>query len=118
MDLVDIKGLIVQISLDEKMISTSDLEKLSSVGNHIITINYGSLSCDYSIHLVDVNEEYDITFIDIDETIRSERDIVDYCIYGGWINKEFVEVLGKEEALPIFEDLIPFILREEMILCG
>ena len=39
--------------------------------------------------------------IDIDETIRSERDIVDYCIYGGWINKEFVEVLGKEEALPI-----------------
>ena len=56
--------------------------------------------------------------IDIDETIRSERDIVDYCIYGGWINKEFVEVLGKEEALPIFEDLIPFILREEMILCG
>ena len=59
-----------------------------------------------------------ISFIDIDETIRSERDIVDYCIYGGWINKEFVEVLGKEEALPIFEDLIPFILREEMILCG
>lgn len=56
--------------------------------------------------------------IDIDETIRSERDIVDYCIYGGWINKEFVEVLGKEEALPIFEYLIPFILREEMILCG
>lgn len=56
--------------------------------------------------------------IDIDETIRSERDIVDYCIYGGWINKEFVEVLCKEEALPIFEDLIPFILREEMILCG
>lgn len=56
--------------------------------------------------------------IDIDETIRSERDIVDYCIYGGWINKEFVEVLGKEEVLPIFEDLIPFILREEMILCG
>lgn len=56
--------------------------------------------------------------IDIDETIRSERDIVDYCIYGGWINKEFVEVLGKEEALPIFEDLIPDILRREMILCG
>ena len=56
--------------------------------------------------------------IDIDETIRSERDIVDYCIYGGWINKEFVEVLGKEEVLPIFEDLIPDILRREMILCG
>ncbi len=56
--------------------------------------------------------------IDVDETIRSERDIVDYCIYGGWINKEFIEVLGEEEALPIFEDLIPFILREEMILCG
>lgn len=56
--------------------------------------------------------------IDINETIRSERDIVDYCIYGGWINKEFVEVLGKEEVLPIFEDLIPDILRREMILCG
>lgn len=56
--------------------------------------------------------------IDIDETIRSERDIVDYCIYGGWINKEFVEVFGKEEVLPIFEDLIPDILRREMILCG
>lgn len=56
--------------------------------------------------------------IDIDETIRSERDIVDYCIYGGWINKKFVEVLGKEEVLPIFEDLIPDILRREMILCG
>ena len=56
--------------------------------------------------------------IDIDETIRSERDIVDYCIYGGWINKEFVEVLGKEEVLPIFEDLIPDILRRAMILCG
>lgn len=56
--------------------------------------------------------------IDIDETIRSERDIVDYCIYGGWINKEFVEVLGKEEVLPIFEYLIPDILRREMILCG
>lgn len=56
--------------------------------------------------------------IDIDETIRSERDIVDYCIYGGWINKEFIEVLGEEEVLPIFEDLIPDILRREMILCG
>lgn len=56
--------------------------------------------------------------IDIDETIRSERDIVDYCIYGGWINKEYVEVYGKKEALPIFEDLIPDILRREMILCG
>lgn len=56
--------------------------------------------------------------IDIDETIRSERDIVDYCIYGGWINKEFIEVLGKEEVLPLFEDLIPDILRREMILCG
>lgn len=56
--------------------------------------------------------------IDIDETIRSERDIVDYCIYGGWINKEFVEVLGKEEVLPLFEDLIPDILRRRMILCG
>ncbi|MBU5473575.1 hypothetical protein [Roseburia sp. MSJ-14] len=56
--------------------------------------------------------------IDIDETIRCERDIVDYCIYGGWINKEYVEVYGKKEALPIFEDLIPDILRREMILCG
>ena len=56
--------------------------------------------------------------IDIDETIRSERDIVDYCIYGGWINKEFIEVLGKEEVLPLFEDLIPDILRRRMILCG
>lgn len=71
--------------------------------------------------LPSVTEDIKRTFyliIDVDETIRSERDIVDYCIYGGWINKEFVEVLGKEEALPIFEDLIPFILREEMILCG
>ena len=56
--------------------------------------------------------------IDIDETIRSERDIVDYCIYGGWINKEFIEVLGEEEVLPLFEDLIPDILRRRMILCG
>lgn len=56
--------------------------------------------------------------IDIDETIRSERDIVDYCIYGGWINKEYVEVYGKKEALSIFEDLIPDILQREMILCG
>ena len=57
--------------------------------------------------------------IDIDETIRSERDIVDYCIYGGWINKEFVEVLGKEEVLPIFEDLIPDILQRKMVMiCG
>lgn len=71
--------------------------------------------------LPSVTEDIKRTFyliIDVDETIRSERDIVDYCIYGGWINKEFVEVWGKEEALPIFEDLIPFILREEMILCG
>lgn len=56
--------------------------------------------------------------IDVDETIRSERDIVDYCIYGGWINKEFIEVLGEEEVLPLFEDLIPDILRRRMILCG
>ena len=56
--------------------------------------------------------------IDVDETIRSERDIVDYCIYGGWINKEFIEVLGEEEVLPLFEDLIRDILRRRMILCG
>lgn len=63
-----------------------------------------------------------IDTVEVDEPNKAfifhTRDIVDYCIYGGWINKEFVEVLGKEEALPIFEDLIPFILREEMILCG
>lgn len=69
------------------------------------------------IHHLSIHQRFYL-IIDIDETIRSERDIVDYCIYGGWINKEFVEVLGKEEVLPIFEDLIPDILRREMILCG
>lgn len=71
--------------------------------------------------LPSVTEDIKGTFyliIDVDETIRSERDIVDYCVYGGWINKEYVEVYGKKEALPIFEDLIPDILQREMILCG
>ena len=39
----------------------------------------------------------------MDETIRSERDIVDYCIYGGWINKEFIEVLGEEEVFGLMK---------------
>ena len=95
LDLVDNKGLIVQISLDEKIVSTSDLEKLSSVGNHIITINYGSLSCDYSIHLVDMNEEYDITFIDIDETIVNETkkkygETITVTLPNDFNNKKFV----------------------------
>ena len=49
------------------------------------------------------------------EILFNERDIVDNCIYGGCINKEFVEEIGKEEVLPIFEYLIPDILRREMI---
>lgn len=71
--------------------------------------------------LPSVTEDIKRTFyliIDVDETIRCERDIMDYCIYGGWVNKEYVEVYDKEEALSIFEDLIPDILRREMILCG
>lgn len=56
--------------------------------------------------------------IDVDETIRCERDIVENCVFGGWINKEYVELFDTINALQLFKALIPDILRREMILCG
>ena len=65
----------------------------------------------------DVKKTYFLV-IDVDETIRSERDIVENCAFGGWINKEYVELFDTINALQIFKALIPDILRREIILCG
>ena len=65
----------------------------------------------------DVNKTYFLV-IDVDETIRSERDIVENCAFGGWINKEYVELFDTINALQLFKALIPDILRREIILCG
>ena len=65
----------------------------------------------------DVKKTYFLV-IDVDETIRSERDIVENCAFGGWINKEYVELIDTINALQLFKALIPDILRREMILCG
>lgn len=65
----------------------------------------------------DVKRTYFLV-IDVDETIRSERDIVESCVFGGWINKEYVELFDTINALQLFKALIPDILRREMILCG
>ena len=61
----------------------------------------------------DVKKTYFLV-IDVDETIRSERDIVENCAFGGWINKEYDTI----NALQLFKALIPDILRREIILCG
>ena len=65
----------------------------------------------------DVKRTYFLV-IDVDETIRSERDVVESCAFGGWINKEYVELFDTINALQLFKALIPDILRREMILCG
>ena len=65
----------------------------------------------------DVNKTYFLV-IDVDETFRSERDIVENCAFGGWINKEYVELFDTINALQLFKALIPDILRREIILCG
>lgn len=65
----------------------------------------------------DVKKTYFLV-IDVDETIRSERDIVENCAFGGWINKEYVELFDTINALRLFKALIPDILRREIILCG
>ena len=65
----------------------------------------------------DVKKTYFLV-IDVDETIRSERDIVENCAFGGWINKEYVELFDTINALQLFKALIPDIVRREIILCG
>ena len=65
----------------------------------------------------DVKRTYFLV-IDVDETIRSARDIVESCVFGGWINKEYAELFDSINALQLFKALIPDILRREMILCG
>lgn len=65
----------------------------------------------------DVKKTYFLV-IDVDETIRSERGIVENCAFGGWINKEYVELFDTINALQLFKALIPDILRREIILCG
>lgn len=65
----------------------------------------------------DVKRTYFLV-IDVDETIHSERDIVERCVFGGWIYKDYVELFGTVNALQLFKALIPDILRREMILCG
>ena len=65
----------------------------------------------------DVKKTYFLV-IDVDETIRSERDIIENCAFGGWINKEYVELFDTINALQLFKALIPDILRREIILCG
>ena len=65
----------------------------------------------------DVKKTYFLV-IDVDETIRSERDIVENCAFGGGINKEYVELFDTINALQLFKALIPDILRREIILCG
>lgn len=65
----------------------------------------------------DVKRTYFLV-IDVDETIRSERDVVESCVFGGWIYKDYVELFGTINALQLFKALIPDILRREMILCG
>ena len=65
----------------------------------------------------DVKRTYFLV-IDVDETIRSAREIVENCVFGGWINKEYVELFDTINALQLFKALIPDVLRREMILCG
>ena len=65
----------------------------------------------------DVKRTYFLV-IDVDETIRSERDVVESCAFGGWIYKDYVELFDTINALQLFKALIPDILRREMILCG
>ena len=65
----------------------------------------------------DVKRTYCLV-IDVDETIRSASEIVEKCVFGGWINKEYVELFDTINALQLFKALIPDILRREMILCG
>ena len=65
----------------------------------------------------DVKRTYFLV-IDVDETIRSERDVVESCVCGGWIYKDYVELFDTINALQLFKALIPDILRREMILCG
>lgn len=65
----------------------------------------------------DVKRTYFLV-IDVDETIRSASEIVEKCVFGGWINKEYVELFDTINALQLFKALIPDILRRKMILCG
>lgn len=65
----------------------------------------------------DVKRTYFLV-IDVDETIRSASEIVEKCVLGGWIYKDYVELVDTINALQLFKALIPDILRREMILCG
>lgn len=65
----------------------------------------------------DVKKTYFLV-IDVDETIRSASEIVEKCVFGGWIYKDYVELVDTINALQLFKALIPDILRREMILCG
>ena len=65
----------------------------------------------------DVKRTYFLV-IDVDETIRSASEIVEKCVFGGWIYKDYVELFDTINTLQLFKALIPDILRREMILCG
>ena len=65
----------------------------------------------------DVKRTYFLV-IDVDETIRSASEIVEKCVLGGCIYKDYVELVDTINALQLFKALIPDILRREMILCG
>lgn len=53
--------------------------------------------------------------IDVDETIRESSNIIDYCLFGGWIYKDYIEISDKHQILPLFGCLIPEILEKKMI---
>jgi len=65
----------------------------------------------------DVKRTYFLV-IDVDETIRSASEIVEKCVFGGWIYKDYVELFDTINTLQLFKALIPDILRRKMILCG
>lgn len=67
---------------------------------------------------VNVNTYRSRVVIDVDETIRSASEIVEKCVFGGWIYKDYVELFDTINTLQLFKALIPDILRREMILCG
>lgn len=53
--------------------------------------------------------------IDVDEVINNTKEVVDKCVFGGWVYSSHIELYNKDDALLLFKALIPEILSKEVI---
>ena len=63
------------ISLDESMLTETDLEKLQTPGNHEILVTYHSIKKTFNIEIL--QKKFKVTFLDFDGNIFNEQIILE-----------------------------------------